>query len=84
MLAGYGRGREMTIRVDDIHIPNLRVIGAGNNWNTLKLALNLMEDKMVDLSGFITKRLSLEEYETGIALVRSRPEGFVKAVFLNE
>ncbi len=83
MLAGYGRGKEMSIRMDDIHIPNLHVIGAGNNWNTLKLALNLMEDGMVDLSDFVTERLSLEEYERGIGLVRSRPAGFVKAVFIN-
>lgn len=35
-LAGYGRGKTMSIRMDDIHINNLTVIGAGNNWNQHK------------------------------------------------
>ncbi len=80
-LAGYGRGRMMTFRVDDIHQKNLRVYGSGYNWNKHKLAARLMEEGMIDLSAFITQRLKLEEYEKGIEAARTRPEGFVKAVF---
>ncbi len=81
-LAGYGRGKIMNIRIDDIHIKNLRVIGTGNNWNQHKKAVSLMEDGTVNIEHFATELLSLEEYEKGFALARKRPEGFVKAVFL--
>ena len=36
VLAGYGRGKIMNIRIDDIHVKNLKLIGAGNNWNQHK------------------------------------------------
>ena len=84
VLAGYGRGKIMQIRIDDIHINNLRVIGAGNNWNQHKKAVELMADGMVDIEHFATDRIRLEEFETGLALARKRPAGFVKAVFVHE
>lgn len=83
-LAGYGRGKVMNIRIDDIHINNLRVIGAGNNWNQHKKAIEMMEDGRVNLEDLITNPIKLEEYEKGLELARTRPEGFVKAVFSYE
>lgn len=83
-LAGYGRGKVMNIRMDDIHINNLRVIGAGNNWNQHKKAVTMMADGSVNLEAFVTNRIRLEDYEKGLELARKRPEGFVKAVFCNE
>lgn len=83
-LAGYGRGKLMRIRMDDIHINNLRVIGAGNNWNQHKKAAALMADGAVDIEHFATELLRLEEFEKGLELARTRPMGFVKAVFINE
>ena len=83
-LAGYGRGKIMSIRIDDIHVNNLRVIGAGNNWNQHKKAIAMMSEGAVDMTPMITKTLSLHEFETGIEMTRSRPEGFVKAVFTFE
>ena len=83
-LAGYGRGKIMDIRVDDIHIANLRVVGAGNNWNMHKKAMTLMEDGLIDISGFVTNEIRLEDYAEGIELARKRPDGFVKAVFIHE
>lgn len=83
-LAGYGRGKNMSIRIDDIHINNLKVVGAGNNWNMHKRAMEMMADGDIDLSPFISEKISLEEFEKGITLARKRPEGFVKAVFVNE
>lgn len=80
-LAGYGRGKVMQIRVDDIHVNNLHVVGAGNNWNMHKMAVELMADGLVDLSPFVTERLPLEEFERAIEMARTRPQGFVKAVF---
>lgn len=84
VLAGYGRGKEMSIRMDDIHVNNLRVVGAGNNWNMHKRAMELMADGTVDLSGLLTAQIALSDFEKGLDMVRNRPEGFVKAVFCNE
>lgn len=80
-LAGYGRGKVMSIRIDDIHINNLRVIGAGNNWNQHKKAVALMADGLVDIEHFATDLIPLEDFEKGLELARKRPEGFLKAVF---
>lgn len=80
-LAGYGRGKVMQIRVDDIHINNLHVVGAGNNWNMHKMAVELMADGLVDLSPFVSEKLPLEDFERAIEMARTRPQGFVKAVF---
>ena len=80
-LAGYGRGKTMQIRVDDIHVNNLHVVGAGNNWNMHKMAVELMADGLVDLSPFVTEKLPLEDFERAIEMARTRPQGFVKAVF---
>ncbi len=84
MLAGYGRGKEMSIRIDDIHINNLRVIGAGNNWNQHKNAIRLMSEKKLNMDLFISEKLPLEAYQKGLDLARKRPAGFVKAVFTFE
>jgi L-iditol 2-dehydrogenase len=80
-LAGYGRGKMMSIRVDDIHINNLRVVGAGNNWNQHKKAMDYMAEGVVDLSPMVTATMPLEDYDKAIDMARSRPAGFVKAIF---
>ncbi len=81
VLAGYGRGKEMQLRTDDIHMYNLRVLGAGKIWNQHKKAAKLMANGMISLKRFVTNVIPLEDFEKGIAMTRSRPEGFVKAVF---
>ena len=83
ILAGYGRGKQMSIRIDDIHVNNLKVYGAGNNWNQQKKAITLMEDRLIDLRPLVSRRIALEDFEEGIRLVRTRPTDFVKAVFVH-
>lgn len=83
-LAGYGRGKMMKLRMDDIHINNLRLIGAGNNWNQHKKAVELMADGVIDIEHFATNMIPIEDFEHGIELARTRPESFVKAVFCHE
>ena len=83
-LAGYGRGKQMSIRMDDIHINNLRVVGAGNNWNQHATAMKLMAEGKVDLTPFISARITREDFEKGLEMARKRPVGFVKAIFTNE
>jgi threonine dehydrogenase-like Zn-dependent dehydrogenase len=72
----------MQIRIDDIHVNNLRVVGAGNNWNQHERAIELMAEGIIDLSPMVSERIRLEDYETGIQHVRSRPAGFVKAIYV--
>lgn len=81
-LAGYGRGKIMNIRIDDIHIKNLRVIGAGNNWNEHQKAIDLMATGQFDMKHFITNRIHLQDVKEGFRLAKTRPEGFIKAVFV--
>ncbi len=81
LLAGYGRGKTMSIRIDDIHINNLHVIGAGNNWNQHKKAINFMSEFGLDMGAMITEKMKIEDFEHGIELARTRPAGFVKALF---
>ena len=80
-LAGYGRGRIMSIRIDDIHINNLQVVGAGNNWNQHKKAITYIADGVIDLSPMVSEVMPLEDFERAIEMARSRPVGFVKAIF---
>ena len=81
VLEGYGRGKTMQICMDDIHINNLHVIGAGNNWNMHQMAVDLMASGVVDIEDFVSETISLEEFEKGISTVRMRPRGFVKMEF---
>lgn len=84
VLAGYGRGKVMNIRIDDIHVKNLKVIGAGNNWNMFSKAINLISEGFVDLTPLITHKIRLEDFEKGLDMAKNRPNGFIKAVFVNE
>lgn len=81
VLAGYGRGKIMNIRIDDIHINNLHLIGAGNNWNMHKKAASLMADGTIDIEHLVSEVMPLTDFERAIELARKRPVGFVKAVF---
>ena len=49
-----------------------------------KRAMEMMADGDIDLSGFLSKIISLEDFADGMELARRRPVGFVKAVFVNE
>ena len=71
----------MSIRIDDIHVNNLHVVGAGNNWNQHKKAIDMMADGAVDMTPFVSEKIKLEEFQKGLDDVRNRPVGFVKAIF---
>ena len=83
-LAGYGRGKNMSIRIDDIHVNNLHVVGAGNNWNQHKKAIQMMADGSVDMTPFVTETLDLADYQKALDDARNRPTGFIKAIFTFE
>lgn len=81
VLAGYGRGKNMSIRIDDIHVNNLRVIGAGNNWNQHKKAIELITEKNIRMDLMVSEKIKLEDFERGLEHARTRPVNFVKAIF---
>lgn len=80
-LAGYGRGKNMSIRIDDIHVNNLHVVGAGNNWNQHKKAIQMMADGVVNMEPMVTETLDLADFQKGLDDARNRPAGFIKAIF---
>lgn len=81
VLAGYGRGKQMSIRIDDIHVNNLKLIGAGNNWNQHKKAIELMSEKDIKMDLMVSEKIKLEDFRKGLDDARHRPVGFVKAIF---
>ena len=83
-LAGYGRGKTISIRIDDIHVNNLHVVGAGNNWNQHKKAIQMMADGAVDMTPFVSETLNLSEFQKGLDDARARPGRFIKALFTFE
>jgi threonine dehydrogenase-like Zn-dependent dehydrogenase len=80
-LAGYGRGKNMSIRIDDIHIKNLVVAGAGNNWNVLDRALGLVSDGIISTGRLCTGVYGLSDFAKVADMAAARPHGFVKAIF---
>lgn len=81
VLAGYGRQKEVSFVPDKIHINNLKIIGAGNNWNTVFRCINLLNYGIVNTEFMATHIFSLEDYHKAIEMTRNRPDGFIKAVF---
>ncbi len=80
-LAGYGRGRDMRVHIDDIHIKDLTVVGAGNNWNEVDRAIRLTDGRRIDTSGLATSFHKLDDFLAVAEMASARPAGFVKAVF---
>ena len=80
-LAGFGRDEDIKIHIDDIHVNNLRIFGAGNNWNLVDKAIDLLKDGIVSTENLATHFFQLEEYEKALEMTKTRPDGFVKAVF---
>ena len=81
-LAGYGSRQKTEFVPDEVHIPNLKIIGAGNNWNMVSRCIRLLEYGLIDTSFMATHFFQLDQYEEALTLTRTRPEGFLKSVFL--
>lgn len=82
LLAGYGSRQKTEFVPDEVHIPNLKIIGAGNNWNMVSRCIRLLEYGLIDTSFMATHFFQLDQYEEALTLTRTRPEGFLKSVFL--
>lgn len=81
-LTGYGKGEIIPIRIDDIHVNNLKVIGAGNNWNMHPAAVEFLKTHWQEMIPFVSEKISLEDYQKGWDDVRAKKDGFLKAVFM--
>ena len=51
--------------------------------NTGGIPQGLIADGVIDVRPMISRKIRLEQFEEGIEMVRTRPEGFVKAVFVH-
>jgi len=80
-LAGYGRGLDMSIRADDIHIKNLRFVGAGNNWNVTDRCVDLVADGVISTENLCTHTARIEQFDNAVRMAAERPPGFVKTLF---
>jgi len=82
VLAGYGGYRNMQIVMDEVHIKNLRVIGAGNNWNVIEKSLSLLESGRIKTEQLATYLTNLDDWQAALDKTEKRPECFVKSVFV--
>lgn len=82
LLAGYSGQKTINFMPNLIHVPNLKLIGAGNNWNMVSRCIRLLQYGLVDNSKFATHFFCLQDYKEALDMTRTRPEGFLKSVFL--
>lgn len=80
VLAGYGGGKPMEMVMDDIHLNNLKVVGAGKNWGHMGACISLLNAGLTT-EYMATNLLPLSDYAQALELAKHRPHGFVKAVF---
>lgn len=83
-LAGYGRGRDMRLHFDDMHIKDLRVVGTGNNWNVVDKAIRLVAAGRIDTELLATNFAPIDDFAAVAEMAKKRASGFVKAVFKYE
>ncbi|MFV0412620.1 MAG: zinc-binding dehydrogenase [Oscillospiraceae bacterium] len=83
VLAGYGGGKSMALVLDDVHINNLQVMGAGKNWGHVRASLELLESGLTT-DYMATDILALPQYQQALEAAEKRPKGFVKSVFVFE
>jgi len=80
-LAGYGRGKDMKLHFDDMHVKDLRVVGTGNNWNVVDKAIRLTAAGRINTENLATHFAKLDDFASVVRMASERAPGFVKAVF---
>ncbi len=81
VLAGFAHGHPATIVPDAIHLPDVQVIGAGNNPGWLATAVKLVEDGMIRTEDLVTHRWPLDDYQAAFQQLRQRTDQLIKSVF---
>ena len=80
-LAGYSRKQNINLKIDDAHIKNLRITGAGNNWNLTDRCIDLINDGIITTERLCTHISSLSQFDKAVKIATERPAGFVKTIF---
>lgn len=81
VIAGFAHKTSARIDPDAIHLPDLQVIGAGNNPGWMGRAVDLAEDGLLNSEALISHRFSLDDFEAALDQLRERPPDFVKSLF---
>ncbi len=81
VLAGFAHGGQVVISPDHIHLPDVAVIGAGNNPGWMSRAAALVEDGIVRTDGLVTHRYALADFQQAFRALGQRTDGLIKAVF---
>lgn len=82
IVAGFAHGGSAVIAPDAIHLPDLQVIGAGNNPGWMGRAVALVEDELLSSERLITHRFAIEEFEAAFHQLREKPTDFVKSLLV--
>jgi L-iditol 2-dehydrogenase len=81
VLAGYCEGKTMQIKPDNIHLRDLRVLGAGNVWGFTASALRCASDGMISTDQMITHHYLLEDYQLAFSRDAVNKPNYIKGVF---
>lgn len=81
ILAGFSHGRAVPVLADQVHLPNVSVIGAGNNPGWMQRTVDLVADGLMSSEALVTHRFPLSRFEEAMSRARSHADGLVKAVF---
>jgi L-iditol 2-dehydrogenase len=81
VLAGYCEGKTIEIKPDNIHLRDLRVLGAGNVWGFTGSALRCATDGMIRTDQMITHHYQLEDYKLAFSRDAVNQPNYIKGVF---
>ncbi len=81
VVAGFAHGGQAVISPDRIHLPDVAVIGAGNNPGWMGRTVALVEDGMLRTDHLVTHRYALAEFADAFGTLSQRGDGLIKAVF---
>jgi threonine dehydrogenase-like Zn-dependent dehydrogenase len=69
------------VKPDNIHLRDLRVLGAGNAWCFTGNALRCATDGMIRTDRMITHRYQLEDYKLAFSRDAVNQPDYIKGVF---
>ncbi|MDA8205635.1 MAG: zinc-binding dehydrogenase, partial [Thermaerobacter sp.] len=81
VLAGYAHGRPVTIPADAVHLPNVQIVGAGNNPGWMGRTLACVADGVLASTQLVSHRYRLDQYAEALEQMRSRGNGLIKSLF---
>lgn len=74
------RNTQIDFPVNDIILKQITVLGGTNNELAWDALIDDISKGKINIKDFVSKTFKLEDYEKAIALLKERPNGFIKAV----